>query len=54
MKLIDTHAHIYYDKYKNDIEEVLDRAREKNVEKIICVGVDYNSSIESLKLAEKY
>ena len=54
MKLIDTHAHIYYDKYKDDLEEVLDRALEQNIEKIICVGVDLRSSIKSLELAEKY
>ena len=54
MELIDTHSHIYYDKYKDDLEEVLDRALEQNIEKIICVGVDLESSIESLKLAEKY
>jgi len=54
MELIDTHSHIYYDKYKDDLEQVLDRALEKNVEKIICVGVDIESSVESLKLAEKH
>ena len=53
MELIDTHSHIYYDKY-TDIDEVLDRARENNISKIICVGVDIESSFKSLTLAEKY
>ena len=53
MKLIDTHSHIYYDKY-TDINNVLDRARENNVSKIICVGVDIKSSEKSITLAEKY
>ena len=53
MELIDTHSHIYYDKYP-DIEEVIDRAIENNVSRIICVGVDMESSYKSIKLAEKY
>lgn len=54
MNLIDTHSHIYYDKYKEDLEQVIERAQSHNIEKIICVGVDIPSSIESIKLAEKY
>lgn len=53
MELIDTHSHIYYDKY-TDIEDVLDRAVKNNVSKIICVGVDIESSNKSIALAEKY
>ncbi len=53
MNLIDTHCHIYYDKY-HDIDEVIDRALENNVSKMICVGVDIESSNKSIELAEKY
>ena len=38
MQLIDTHSHIYYDKYKDDFDEVLSRAKENNLKNIICVG----------------
>ena len=54
MYFIDTHSHIYYDKYINDIDSVLSNALENNVKKIICVGVDIQSSIKSIKIAEKY
>ena len=50
MELIDTHSHIYYDKY-TDINDVLGRAQENNVAKIICVGVDIKSSEKSINLA---
>ena len=53
MELIDTHCHIYYDKYP-DIDEVIDRAIENNISKIICVGVDLESSEKSIHLAEKH
>ena len=54
MKFIDTHCHIYYDKYKDDLDQVVDRAIENNIEKIICVGVDLDSSVKSIEIAEKY
>ena len=52
--LIDSHAHIYYDTYNNDLQEVLDRAADSGVKKIICVGVDLKSSNESIELAHKF
>ena len=54
MSLIDTHSHIYYDQYKEELSEVLDRAAEFNVEKIICVAVDIKTAYECLKLTQKY
>ena len=50
MKFVDTHCHIYYDKYKDDLDQVVDRAIENNIEKIICVGVDLDSSVKSIEI----
>ena len=54
MELIDTHCHIYYDKYSNDLDDVISRANKKNINHIVCVGVDLESSKKSLALSEKY
>jgi len=54
IKLIDTHCHIYYDKYRDDIDEVINRSKYNNISNIICVGVDIDSSKKSISLAEKY
>ena len=54
MEFIDTHCHIYYDKYQDDIEDVINRANNNNVNHMICVGVDLGSSEKSLLLSEKY
>ena len=53
MKLVDTHSHIYYDKYIEDFDEVLLRAENNNLKNIICVGVDIESSEKSIRLSEK-
>ena len=54
MEFIDTHCHIYYDKYQDDIDDVINRANNNNVNHMICVGVDFESSEKSLFLSEKY
>ena len=52
--LIDTHSHIYFDNYKNDINQVIERAYKNNVKRIICVGTDIKSSIESIDISKKF
>ena len=53
MQLIDTHSHIYYDKYKDDLNEVVNRATSNNICNIICVGVDIDSSRKSIRILKK-
>jgi len=50
--LIDTHAHLQ--DYQNDLEEVLQRAKKEGLQKIICIGIDYETSVQALNLARKY
>lgn len=54
MEFIDTHAHIYYDVFQDDLTEVLERSAEAGVTKVICIAVDLPSSEASLELAEKH
>lgn len=42
--LIDTHAHLYWDSYKQDFNEVIKRCLDADVTTIINVGVDVNLS----------
>jgi len=52
--LVDTHCHLFFDEFKNDIDGVINRANEQGVTSFICVGTNINDSIESYKLAKKY
>ena len=54
MALIDTHAHLYYESMESVLSEVLERAGSKGVNKIVCIGTDIDTSIKSVKIAEKY
>jgi len=52
--LTDTHAHLDYPDFANDIEGVLQRAKEAGVHRIITIGTGIESSRRAVALAEKY
>ncbi len=51
---IDTHAHLMSEDYKDEISEILERAKSLGVERIINIGFDPESSREAVKMAHKY
>ncbi len=51
--LIDTHAHLNFRDYKNDVDEVIKRALGNGVW-MINVGVDFETSKKAVELAEKF
>jgi TatD DNase family protein len=52
--LIETHAHLDYPDFANDFDEVLRRANEAGVTRIITIGTSVESSRRAIELAEKY
>lgn len=53
--LIDTHAHLYDEKYQEEkIEELVKRARGAGVQKIIVNGTNKETSLKSIALAEQF
>lgn len=52
--LIDTHSHLYSEEFDTDIEEVLQRAQEKGIEKIILPDIDIECRERMLNLADKH
>src|SRR5437660_12359062 len=52
--LIETHAHLDYPDFANDLKDVLRRAVDAGVTRIITVGTSVESSRRAIDLAEKY
>ena len=52
--LIETHAHLDYPDFANDLEDVLRRAVDAGVTRIITIGTSVESSRRAIDLAEKY
>lgn len=53
MKLVDTHCHLDNSQYDADREELLKKI-EENMEFVVNIGYDLNSSKNSIELAKKY
>ncbi|MBK7630317.1 MAG: YchF/TatD family DNA exonuclease [Ignavibacteriales bacterium] len=51
---IDTHAHLFFENYKDDIDEVINRAKENGIDYIIIPATDLKTASEAISLAEKY
>jgi TatD DNase family protein len=52
--LIDTHAHLDYPDFAPDFDDVLRRANEAGVTRIITIGTSVESSQRAVELAEKF
>jgi len=52
--LVDTHAHLNFDSFDGDRENVIQRAREAEIGAIVNVAIDVPTSDASLALAETY
>jgi len=52
--LVDTHAHLDFSQFEDDLELVLGRAGDEGVGCIVTVGFDLESSRQAVSLAHKY
>ena len=52
--LTDSHCHLYYDNLKNNLKDILFRANEMGVDRIICPSTNMSDVHECLMIARKY
>lgn len=52
--LVDTHCHLDFNAFDADREQVIARARDAGVEKIMDPGINLETSAAALRLAERY
>ncbi len=54
MRIFETHAHLDFEDFDKDRDQVIKKCFESGVERIINIGIDYETSLNSVKLAAKY
>ncbi|TAF30804.1 MAG: TatD family deoxyribonuclease [Cytophagales bacterium] len=52
--LVDTHAHIYLDKFKKDIQETVARAEEAGLSQIYLPNIDHTTIDDMLELEQRF
>lgn len=51
---IDSHAHLFFDNYGSDLEEVLDRSSRSGIQAIVVPGTNLKTSREAVDLAKRF
>ena len=54
MELFDSHAHYDDEKFNEDRDEIIEKIYSSGVTKFMCAGYNLESSINGIKLADKY
>lgn len=54
MLFVDTHCHLDFDAYKNDLDDVIKRAVDEGVSRIVVPGLNLESSRKVVDLAVRY
>ena len=54
MKFIDTHAHLYLDQFKDDLDEVINNAINEGVDKLYLPNIDSNTIDSMNELVKKF
>ena len=52
--MIDSHCHLYFDHFDGRRDDIIEEARQAGVHTIINIGVDLQTSRDSIALAERY
>lgn len=54
MKFFESHAHLYFEDYDNDRDELIERLLSSDIEGILNAGVDLKTSEQCISLADRY
>ena len=52
--MIDTHAHIYLEQFKEDLPEAMDRLRTSGVKQVLMPNIDHTSIDDMLEVEQQY
>jgi TatD DNase family protein len=51
---VDTHAHLFYENFKDDLDEVIQRAKDNSISYIVIPATDIQTAKTAINLSEKY
>jgi TatD DNase family protein len=54
LQLIDTHCHLDMESFTGDLDQIIEDGLQAGVKTIITIGIDLDSSLKAVQLAEQY
>ena len=52
--MIDSHCHLYYEPYADNLKQTIDECKRYNVRKLLTIGVDVETSKKNIEIANLY
>jgi TatD DNase family protein len=52
--MIDTHCHLYYEQFTDDLDDVLARAKEAGVDRAITIAIDRETGEQCLEIVNRF
>ena len=53
-KIVDSHCHLNFDDFKNDLDEIISHARKNDVEYMLSISVDFENFENIHKISKRY
>ena len=54
MYIVDSHCHLYYEPYINNLKQIIKECKSKNVKRLLSISVDYKTSLKNIKIASEF
>ena len=54
MYIVDSHCHLYYEPYIDNLKKIIDECKYKNVKRLLSISVDYETSLKNIKIVSEF
>ncbi len=54
MYIVDSHCHLYYEPYVNNLKKTINECRSKDVRRLLTISVDYETSLKNIDISSEF
>ena len=54
MYIVDSHCHLYYEPFVNNLKKTIDDCRSKDVKLLLSISVDYETSLKNIRITSEF
>ncbi len=54
MYIVDSHCHLYYEPFINDLKKTINECRSKDVKRLLTISVDYETSLKNIEISSEF
>tara|TARA_B100000963_G_scaffold305230_1_gene279356 strand:- start:4030 stop:4815 length:786 start_codon:yes stop_codon:yes gene_type:complete len=54
MFIVDSHCHLYYEPFVNNLKKTIDECKSKNVKQFLSISVNFDTSLKNIEISKKF